>query len=222
MSIMKIQIIIKGINMKKISSIKEQKTKEFILALKEHTGPLTSFFRNWARLHGLAMGSVRNAYYSIAKKSRENKAFCDKYFGGNPLEVTKSTLFSREEENELIDNVKKGIAQGKSVRSILLSLAGGDAKKALRLQNKYRNYMRLNHKDKPIKNYFNNNDYSSIKAGIDNLVSSICERAKMENQDLKRQIYYLQLENLKLKAQSGVKRQSALDILLGNDVDDVN
>ena len=81
--------------------------------------------------------------------------------------------------------------------------------------------MRLNHKDKPIKNYFNKNDYSSIKAGIDNLVSSICERAKMENQDLKRQIYYLQLENLRLKAQSGVKRQSALDILLGNDADDV-
>ena len=48
------------------------------------------------------------------------------------------TLFSREEIDVLLENVLVGKANGKSVRAVILDMAGGDEKRALRLQNKYR------------------------------------------------------------------------------------
>ena len=111
---------------------------------------------------------------------------------------------------------------GKSVRSVVVALANGSAQKALRLQNKYRNVLRQQKQDKPVKKYFNESQYSLIKDGIDNLVSKLHEKSKIENQDLNRQIYFLQIENLRLKAQLGAKRESAIDILLGSDLDGAN
>ena len=48
---------------------------------------LSTLFLEYAKKTGKAEGTIRNMYYKIAKKSREDKLFCDKYLGGVPLTV---------------------------------------------------------------------------------------------------------------------------------------
>lgn len=223
--------------MDKIVRLKNQ-SEEFIKAIKLHKGPLSNLFRNWAIRTNKATGSVRNAYYAIARRSREDKAFCDKYFDGKPLEVSKIVCFTEAEENMLISKINDGKKQGKSVRSIILSMAEGDAKKALRLQNKYRNFVAETVKKNPIitnncdqngttelvKSLISEREFTAIKRSIDDMVKGITLSARRENEILKEKIYSLQLENLKLKSrlpQNPTKR-FALDFFFDDGENSVN
>ena len=200
---------------------------EFLMQNK--SGSLSSIFEQFAVLNGKAKGTVRNLYYALAKKSNTDSEFCQKYLGGKPIKIAKSEEFEKEEERELIKEILRAKTNGKSVRSIIMQMADGDAKKALRYQNKYRNVI----KNKPQmaidianeiqkggekidfslekrqnKMVVSNEQFDKLKFEIDALVQRISSKIKKENQYLKQRIGVLENENLKLIA-----------LLYGNDND---
>ncbi len=101
--------------------------------------PLSQVFESYAMKSNKAKGTVRNLYYAMAKCSNSDKDFCDKYLNGNSLSVEKIVEFKKADECELIKKVLLGRKDGRSVRSVIMEMAGGDGKLALRYQNKYRN-----------------------------------------------------------------------------------
>ena len=108
--------------------------------------------------------------------------------------------------------------RGKSVRSSVISLAGGDAKKALRFQNKFRSAL----KNKPDlvggilkKLQLQNADAQTkqesfsvseiqmlrLKKEINGLVEKISAKIRRENRFLKERVERLEAENAKLSAE---------------------
>ena len=108
---------------------------------KEEGKSLTEIFAEYGEKNGLARGSVRNAYYELVKKSRSD-AFAEKYLGGERLTAQEIRSFGAEEERTLVKTVLLGKRDGRSARSVIFELSGGDPKLALRFQNKYRNVLR--------------------------------------------------------------------------------
>ena len=104
---------------------------------KRENQSLSLIFEKFGEKYGKAKGTVRNLYYALAKKSNEDQAFCAKYLNGKPILVSKIIGFDGVEEKELIEKIVLEKSKGRSVRSIIMSLADGDAKIALRYQNKY-------------------------------------------------------------------------------------
>lgn len=128
--------------MSKIYGYKEKDVKELYGFLKENEGkPLTEIFRLFGEKQGKSKGTVRNLYYAMAKKSKEDESFFREFSGGTILSVKKNEKFDSLEEKELIDKILALKEKGKSVRSAVNYLSGGDAKLALRYQNKYRSVM---------------------------------------------------------------------------------
>ena len=200
---------------------------EFLMQNK--SGSLSNVFEQFAVLNGKAKGTVRNLYYALARKSNLDSEFCQKYLGGKPIKIAKSEEFEKDEERELIKEVLRAKTNGRSVRSIIMQMADGDAKKALRYQNKYRNVI----KNKPQmameiakeiqssgekidfslekrqnKIVISEQQFDKLKLEIDTLVQKISSKIKKENQYLKQRIGVLENENLKLIA-----------LLYGNDSD---
>lgn len=180
---------------------------------------LTETFEKYAVLHGKAKGTVRNLYYALAKRSNEDKEFCDAYLGGNPIKVGKITEFDYNEERDLIKNILLLKTQTKSVRGAIMKLANGDGKIALRYQNKFRNAIKnkpelitqivnqLKADGKKIDLDFNENKEQSIvsdlqfnrlKCEINAMINRIALKEKKENQLLKERIAILERENSKL------------------------
>ena len=129
--------------MEKIYGYKEKdviQLAKFINGRKDKT--LTKTFNEFAVEHGKSKGTVRNLYYAIAKLSNKDQEFCDKYLNGQPIFVSEVENFSKEQEMELVKKVLLLKHQGKSVRNAINLLANGDAKLALRYQNKYRNFIK--------------------------------------------------------------------------------
>ena len=205
--------------MQKIYGYKEEDVKGLIAYIRNRNGrSLTSVFTEYARANGKASGTVRNLYYAIVKKSNEDKNFCDLYLGGKSLSVSKKQAFGEKEERELVTNILREKAKGKSVRKAISELASGDEKKALRYQNKYRLVLKkspeslreiardlseregilieVNKKEGAISDF----TYLRLKREIDKLVDGISSKIKRENQYLKKRINYLESENLKLSA----------------------
>ncbi len=131
--------------MEKIYGYKEKDVKglaEFIKSRKN--GTLSGAFSEYAIKAGKAQGTVRNLYYAVAKKSIVDDEFCQKYLDGKPLSVSKIESFDENEERKLVSDILKEKLKGRSVRSVILEMAEGDYKKALRYQNKFRNATRAN------------------------------------------------------------------------------
>lgn len=125
--------------MQKIYGYKDKDVKGLARFITERkSGSLTEAFGEYAKATGKARGTVRNMYYALAKLSVRDKDFCDEYLGGKSLDVEKIVSFCEEEERLLVEKVLCGGAKGKSVRRVIMEMTGGDAKKALRFQNKYR------------------------------------------------------------------------------------
>lgn len=180
--------------------------------------PLSVMFREFGALYKKAQGTVRNLYYALAKLSREDQDFCDRYLDGKPLLVYKPEWFTDEEEKELIKRVLLGKREGRSARSVILQLSSGDARLALRLQNKFRNAIKqkprlvaqvvsqLKEQGQEIKeNLFreqteliSQKQLERLKSEINGLVYRISEKVKRENSKLKERIGYLERENLRL------------------------
>ncbi len=205
--------------MEKIYGYKEKdviQLAKFINGRKDKT--LTKTFNEFAVEHGKSKGTVRNLYYALAKLSNKDQEFCDKYLNGQPIFVSEVENFSKEQEKELVKKVLLLKHQGKSVRNAINLLANGDAKLALRYQNKYRNFIKTKREELNLlieeikrengvtieletiktQEYFNEFQLKRLKAEINGLVSRISQDLQKENQMLKERINFLQSENLKL------------------------
>ena len=165
--------------------------------------PLSQGFREYAALSGKAAGSVRNLYYALAKFSREDAEFTAKYLNGNPITVEQSEVFS-EDEKCLLEKIAELKERGCSVRKATITLAGGDAKKALRYQNKFRNTVKqsngLNGTVKMTKTQTVTDEFltAKLKAEINKLADRLALSLKKENSALLRQVAALKAENERL------------------------
>ncbi len=208
--------------MEKIYGYKEKDIIGLAEFLKNRGGEsLSNTFTKYALIHGKAKGTIRNLYYAVAKRSNIDKEFCDKYLGGKPLAINNACEFNAGEEKELVKQILIERQKGKSVRSVIMCLADGDAKKALRYQNKFRNLVK-NKPDliaeiiskikeegktnvsigleKPCVSPITEQQFNKLKTEIDSLIGKISSKLKKENEYLKERIGILQNENLKLTA----------------------
>ena len=182
---------------------------------------LTKTFERFGIERGKAKGTVRNLYYALAKKSVEDKEFCNKYLEGKPLSVGRIIEFEKAEERKLIKEILIAKKNGRSVRSIIMELSGGDGKLALRYQNKFRGAVKskprliaeiieelkaegqdnleiLTEKKSEAKSYFSEAQFAKVKREIDGLVNRIADKVQRENQNLRLKIAALESENLRL------------------------
>ncbi len=89
-----------------------------------------------------SLNSVRNYYYSQLKMFQLLPSLASDLKIRLPkVKRDNFELFGQDEIRELIERILTGKAEGKSVRATIAELSGGDGKKALRLQNKYRSML---------------------------------------------------------------------------------
>jgi len=117
--------------------------REVSNAAKENSG-LRIAFERAAKNTNRSVNSVRNYYYAQLKMFELVPSLA-RDLG---IDVVKSKrdgfeLFSEKEIDDLIKNILIGKGEGKSVRSVIASLAN-NSKEALRLQNKYRSMIAHN------------------------------------------------------------------------------
>lgn len=116
-------------------------------AAREKGESLSVVFAETAKRTGRSINSVRNFYYGQSK-TFELVPDIAKQLGIRSCEVRRDAFvpFSDAEIKRLLEEVLTKRAQGYSVRAVINMLAAGDAKVALRLQNKYRSLLR-SHRD---------------------------------------------------------------------------
>ena len=198
---------------------------------KRENQSLSSIFEKFGERYGKAKGTVRNLYYALAKKSNEDKDFREKYLNGKPVFVSKIVGFGDTEERELLKKIVLEKSKGRSVRSAIMALSNGDAKLALRYQNKFRNVIKnkpnvieeivgeLNLTDKNLvkeevktaKSAISNAQFERLKNEINNLIARISLKTCKENALLKEKILHLENENLRLsRALYGTEKQDLI------------
>ncbi len=188
--------------MQKLYGFREKDVITLIDKLKERKGAsLTQVFLEVASLLKKSKGTIRNMYYSVAKLSIESEEFRNEYLGGEKLFVFKPTPFTKKEESALLSEIKKGKENNISARKVILKMANGDEKLALRFQNKYRNIKAqggasedlYNAEEKASKFYL-----AKLKREINGLVEKIAEKTLKENEILKQRVTVLEKENAEL------------------------
>ena len=93
--------------------------------------PLKAVFERIARETGRRPNSIRNYYYAqVAKRE------------GGGARTARFVPFTEQEVCELMEQVLRDRAQGRSVRSCLTRLSNGDHSLMLRYQNKYRSVLK--------------------------------------------------------------------------------
>lgn len=189
--------------------------------LRERKGEnLSQTFSQYALKSGKAKGTIRNLYYALAKLSKENVEFRDRFLGGEQINVNQIIEFDGEQERTLLKQVLIKTNQGKSVRSAINELSGGDGKVALRYQNKYRSVVKTKPelvkdvieemrrdgteiKDKKLSKQqapiIKDEQFIKLKSEINSLVARISQKERKENEFLKARIRILESENLRLK-----------------------
>lgn len=207
--------------MDKIYGFKKQDIISLINYLKEKSNKsLVGRFDEFAILTNKSKGTVRNMYYAIAKKSRDDEDFCQKYLDGKKIEVQKIHEFKKDEERDLVKKILDGKRKGGSVRSVILELSGGDGKLALRYQNKFRNVIKNNQKltAEVIEELRRENgdvyqplglkesvakvpemQIRKLQREINGLLDRVTEKLKRENSYLKNRLNHVETENIKLK-----------------------
>ncbi len=129
--------------MEKLYGFKERDVLGLIEYLSENKGKkLTDIFSGYASKTKKAKGTIRNLYYTIAKRGNIDKAFSSIYLNGEKITVEKKVEFSLEEERRFAKELLTKKAMGKSIRKAVLELSNGDQKLALRYQNKYRSMLK--------------------------------------------------------------------------------
>lgn len=222
--------------MKKIYGYKEEDVRGLAEILRNREGgTLSEIFAEYSEKTGKARGTVRNLYYAMAKLSERDAEFCDEYFEGKPLAVEKIKAFGKQEEKELVKKVVAGRACGRSVRRIITEISGGDAKTALRFQNKFRAIVRNNPqlieetteelkkagviKERAFrtvgaaeKSFGRDEQIKKLKAEINGLMERVAARERRENAYLREKLAALEIENLRLKnVLYGGEKNSAAD-----------
>ena len=205
--------------MDKIYGYKEKDILGLARFIKERKGKtLTEIFERYGAEIGKAKGTVRNMYYALAKYCEKDKQFCEKYLNGMPIKVGKIVGFGKDEERELVKKILLAKKDGRSARSAINELSGGDMKTALRYQNKFRNAVRSNTRlvaeviseirgesgdfsyaeRSKAENLIPDAQFKKLKNDIDNLFGKISLKLRRENAYLKERIGTLEMENMRL------------------------
>ena len=92
--------------------------------------PLKEAFFAYAMQTNRKPDSVKNYYYKTLKEIELNKK--------NRHKINRPEAFSKEEEKAVFEKIQKLLSEGCSLRNACLKVAGGDIKKMLRYQNKFR------------------------------------------------------------------------------------
>lgn len=205
--------------MEKIYGYKEKDILGLAEYIRDRKGkPLTEIFESYGAAIGKAKGTVRNMYYALAKHCENDAQFCKKYLGGVPIKVGKIVEFGKEEERELVKKILLAKKEGRSARSAINELSGGDMKTALRYQNKFRNAVRSNTRmvaeviseirgesgefsltsSVKAENLLPDAQFKKLKNEIDNLFSRVSLKLRRENAYLKERIGTLEMENMRL------------------------
>lgn len=135
--------VFKNMKTEKINGYTAEEAKElidYVSAGKKEGKALSYLFAGFGAAHGRAKGSVRNYYYSLLKKTQDERVV--ELLDGSQLSVEKIKTFTEEETDEALRSILQEKAKGMSVRKAIRNLAGGDDKMTLRLQNKYRNLLK--------------------------------------------------------------------------------
>ena len=106
---------------------------------KQKNIPLLKVFDDYAKQFGRKRNSVRNYYYeelNELKNNEEKRKLLNINLSLHEINDVKN--FSSEETKNLLEEISKQTQNGISIRKACLNLAGGDATKMIRYQNKYR------------------------------------------------------------------------------------
>ncbi len=198
-----------------MKGFKESETKKLIDFVKENENKgLTKVFKEYASVSGRAQGSVRNYYYKTIKECKNSEELRKKLGVSKDMFPNFIKEFNESEARELLSVVLKGASEGKSVRSVISTLANNNDKLALRYQNKYRNLIK-NQKELVIEvasqiklkdgSTFNpykleqGSEYKKLESEIDGLIKRLVKSLTEENQALLDRNTALQKENEKLR-----------------------
>ena len=208
--------------MEKIYGYKEQDILGLTRMIRDRKNqPLSSVFEDYAIKTNKAKGTIRNLYYALVKLGREDKEFCNRYLGGKPISAKPIIEFDKEEEKRLVKEVLLGKKDGRSVRSVIMEMAGGDGKLALRYQNKYRNAVKNKEQmvsdiiaeikgDSELLESFKENNFNKEKTlpiklmlnkmekEINTLVFKATYKLSKENEELREKINKLEKENFSI------------------------
>ncbi len=157
----------------------------FVEVKKSEGVPLIKIFSLFAKCVNRKQNSVRNYYYREIKNLKVNKNR-ELELGINLNNHIAKTPepFSEKDTKEVVAKIKNLLEQGYSVRGACLELAGGDASKMVRYQNKYRSEVKYKHNKKgknedvraniikmPVKsNILSDDDISALFLGLVKMV----------------------------------------------------
>lgn len=128
--------------MEKINGYSREEAETLVRCIEEGRAAgktLTRLFAEYGKEHGRAGGSVRNYYYRLLKSE---DAGAKAVLRGKALRAEKIVPFSESETKEMLRLILTERGKGCSVRRAIFNVCGGDGKKVLRYQNKYRNMLK--------------------------------------------------------------------------------
>lgn len=96
--------------------------------------PRLQAFANFANSHNLKCETARNLYYHLVRENKLQKDF----------KIEHCSHFTQDELNNVMRQIVQELNQSKSVRAACYKVSKGDAKKMLRLQNKFRSLLKSN------------------------------------------------------------------------------
>lgn len=136
-----------------LSSKKKEKIKRLFLSIQKEklTGNkcLCKAIENAGSMLNIKKESAKNYYYKNLKFLKQNPELAKSMGIDITIFEQKSfEKFNNKSKEDLYNTVIENISKGKSIRQTCMELANNDAKKMLRLQNKFRNMQ----KQKLIKN----------------------------------------------------------------------
>ena len=133
-------------NEKVYSKWSDKEVKElfyFIEECKQKNLPLTYAFSEYARLTSRKPNSVRNYYYlELEELNKNEKRRINLKIDLVKHEKHQFEEFNEEETYKLAYDILKQTREGKSVRSVCLSLANNDVSLMIRYQNKFRSLLK--------------------------------------------------------------------------------
>ena len=130
--------------MNKINGYTEEEATgliEYIYTGRSAGKTLSYLFETYGKEHSRAKGSVRNYYYAFLKKGSEDGRV-KRILEGKNLSAGEIKPFTEEETDEMLERILSERKKGYSVRRAIMNVCGGDEKRMLRMQNKYRNLLK--------------------------------------------------------------------------------
>ncbi len=189
---------------------------EYIEKGRKEGKTLTSLFFGYGKEHGRAAGSVRNYYYKLLKTDSEA---AQSVLKGKSLKAEKIAPFTEQEKQEMLRQILNEKKKGMSVRRAIFTVCGGDAKKILRYQNKYRNMLK-NQPEQiraaaekaglPADSVVKRREKSFLEKRLESEINALYDRLafslREENRQLRETVRRLTEENELLRRASRVKK----------------